>query len=112
MDIEDFKRTYGKGWLKHYNEAMRIIKKYDDTYDGFLYQVYYLPEANYCGVSRNLKRRLKQHKYVNKRNVEGCVILFESYNKKEAYSMEHEIQRVCGYGGYCQGRPENFVKNK
>ena len=27
MDIEDFKRIYGRGWLKHYNESKRIDER-------------------------------------------------------------------------------------
>ena len=109
MEIKDFKETYGVGWLREYKEAKRIIKRYDKGLnEGVLYKVYYLPEENYCGVSMNLKKRLQQHRYVSKRNTEDVVVLFHSYNKKEAYAMEHGIQRVCGFKGYSTGRIENF----
>ena len=105
---KEFKEKYGVGWLAKWSKHKRDLKKIEESYGEELYQVYYLPHANYCGVTKNLKQRLTHHK-VNKRNVEECVILYESYSRGEAYSMENSIQRVCGFEGYCPGKPENFM---
>ena len=98
--IKEFKEKYGVGWLAKWSKHKRDLKKIEQSYGEELYQVYYLPHANYCGVTMRLEARLVQHKSKHKRNVEDYIILYECYSKSEAFSVEAAFQRLCGFEGY------------
>lgn len=73
-------------------------KKYDNKHEVDGCVVYYLPEFNYVGVSKNMYARLKTHKYQQDRDVKEYVILHTFDNRKDALAKEKEYHNM-GYNG-------------
>lgn len=66
-----------------------------------MYKVYYLPNCNYCGVtSRDIVKRLWEHRYIFNRDTSNHVVLAEFNNKKEAYEYEKKYQLDNNVDGY------------
>ena len=115
MNIEHYQETYGAGWLQKFNKAKAKQAKIEakesaaksKVEEGPLYQVYYLPEENYCGVSKVLKSRLSCHR-TNGKDTSNHIILFDTYDRKEAFRVEHQLQKDYGYGGYQSGNIDNL----
>ena len=106
MRTQCFKEKYGRGWLTKFNAAKRAYIKSREPRT--LHQIYFLPKENYCGLSTDVERRLKEHKYYHKRNVDGCEILYETYSRLEAFRIERLIQHHMGYKGMKSTHLENF----
>jgi hypothetical protein len=65
------------------------------------WEVYFLPNENYCGISSNLHRRLIQHRCYGKKNTDGCIVVATFKSKREALDFEKDYQLVNGTNGYC-----------
>ena len=85
---EKYKSYY---YCKECNSKMNkeyFQKKFDGNY-----YVYYLPEDNYCGITKTLQYRMYAHKAGTgygrkKRNIEGWTVLYSSPCIKDAHYHE------------------------
>ena len=64
---------------------------------GIVY-VYYLPEENYCGITKNPVDRMRAHRYSGK-DTDGWTILYASKNMKDACYHEALFQSVLAMEG-------------
>ena len=60
--------------------------------------VYYLPKENYCGVTKNLKDRIAEHKSKG-RDTTGYKVMFSSEDAIEVLHMEAMYHSVLGMHG-------------
>jgi len=80
-------------WCKLCNSSYNTNKRHD----GF-YSVYYLVNEHYCGYTKNLERRIKDHNRDGK-DCSEIRLLYTSKNKIEAAHHEAMFQSYLGMGG-------------
>ena len=89
-----------KNELKYYyRNKKKILKKRNAKNSSKYYSVYYLPNENYCGVTKmKPEKRMAHHKYKGK-DVSNWRILFCSEDKLTAYHYEAMYHSVLGMFG-------------
>ena len=76
-----------------------LTNKPTTTMTALLYSVYILPKERYCGATKNLVQRIRQHSNAGK-NIKGYRVIAEFYNKREALNFEKKYQLRYKYNGY------------
>ncbi len=68
--------------------------------DWGVYLVYCADETYYCGVTKNINKRIKDHnnglgaKYTRYRLPVKLIAFYDMLSKKEAYKLEYKIKRL------------------
>ena len=91
-----------KGFNSWCRECFRGLTKL--KHDG-IYTVYYLPEEHYCGYTKALDRRMKEHIVAGK-NVDNMRVLYASENHIETIHHEAMFQSYLGMNGLISGRKD------
>lgn len=111
-DVFEFKdKAAQNNWCKKC-ESQRTVdylnrKSKENKEDG-KYYIYYLPEEHYIGISNFVKRRVDQHKYKNKRIIDGWEVVAE-YTDPKLAALHEALLHYIGYNGSAY---DNMLKSK
>lgn len=106
LNEEFYSKKASKDGKDNYCKTCRNAKSNDKRKEHITgdYFVYVLPNENpisskgYCGQTKNLNHRMRNHKYTGK-NVDGWKVLKTFNNRADAIAYELEMHTSQGYAG-------------